>query len=123
MGDSLGGRPDDADCYDERGNVDYVTLKTRPFYEAGIARLQKAHEQPAALVLMCSELKPEQCHRSKLMSRTLDEPGIVVQHIDETGGLRSQAELNKARTREVQMALFSADNEKTRISEFPILDQ
>ena len=35
---------------------------------------------------MCSEGKPEMCHRSKLIGATLDELGIPVLHIDEDDG-------------------------------------
>lgn len=37
LGDQLGGRPDDPTCYVD-GKVDYEQVKTRPFYQAGLAR-------------------------------------------------------------------------------------
>lgn len=83
MGDSLGGRPDDRTCYDEEDRVVYAKVAERDFYLAGIERLQKAHSQGLAVCLMCSEGKPENCHRSKLIGRTLTERGIPVIHIDE----------------------------------------
>lgn len=116
MGDTLGGRPNDPDCYDEHGNVDYEKYKTKAFYQDGIARLKNAYGQSANIVLMCSELKPEQCHRSKLVGKTLDEIPVPVQHIDETGQLRSQelvykaVEANITRVHESQLGLFGPDS-------------
>ena len=90
MGDLLGGRPDDPDCYDDEGKVDYERLKRKDFYRQGIKRLQKAASLDERVVLMCSEGKPERCHRSKLIGKTLAELNIPVLHIDENGELITQ---------------------------------
>ncbi len=90
MGDSLGGRPDDPDCYDEEGRVDYEKVKSKAFYQAGIERIVAAYEQQQRVVLMCSEGKPENCHRSKLIGESLDARSVVVAHIDENGEIKSQ---------------------------------
>ena len=39
---------------------------------------------------MCSEGKPEQCHRSKLIGASLDEEEIPVIHIDENDEQQTQ---------------------------------
>ena len=57
LGDSLGGRPNDPRCYVD-GKVDYSRGQSKPFYQAGIARLQAAFAQGRRVVLMCSEGKP-----------------------------------------------------------------
>lgn len=90
MGDALGGRPQDSDCYDSTGRVDYAVLRTKPFYLAGIERLRTAWQKQLHVAVMCSELKPEQCHRSKLIADTLLEQGIAVVHIDENGNSKEQ---------------------------------
>lgn len=82
VGDSLGGRPNQPDCYTE-GKVDYEKVKTMVFYQEGISRIQTAFQQQQAVVLMCSEGKPENCHRSKLIGATLTQLNIPVAHIDE----------------------------------------
>ena len=89
MGDVLGGRPDDDTCYYD-GKVDYEVIATKTFYRDGIDRLKTAHEKNLIIVLMCSELKPQDCHRSKLIGRTLSDAKINVQHIDENGSLKDQ---------------------------------
>ena len=93
MGDTLGGRPDDPTCYDAEGKVDYTAVTQRDFYQAGIERLTKAWSQGLTVSLMCSEGKPEMCHRSKLIGRTLTERGLTVTHIDEHDEAISQAEV------------------------------
>jgi uncharacterized protein (DUF488 family) len=90
MGDLLGGQPKDEACYSD-GKVDYTKVKQMSFYRTGIQRLQRAFEQQHRVVLMCSEGKPEQCHRSKLIGETLQALGIPVAHIDETGEIIDQA--------------------------------
>lgn len=39
---------------------------------------------------MCSELKPCECHRSKMIGRYLSNQNIEMSHIDENGNLISQ---------------------------------
>ncbi len=93
MGDSLGGQPDDPTCYDDAGKVDYDKCKQRPLFLAGIARLREAYVQHLRVALMCSEGKPENCHRAKLISEVLQQDGIAVEHIDERDHLVSHKEV------------------------------
>jgi len=99
MGDKIGGRPKDTSCYDSEGKVDYEVVKTKDFFLRGIERLKKAYDNDASVVIMCSESKPSECHRSKLIGRVLNTEDILLKHIDEKGKLKDQAsvinELNK----------------------------
>ncbi|MDY3548383.1 DUF488 domain-containing protein [Riemerella anatipestifer] len=99
MGDSIGGRPKDTSCYDDDGKVDYEVVKTKDFFIQGIDRLKTAYNKDIKVVIMCSESKPCECHRSKLIGRVLTLENIVLKHIDEKGKLKDQAsvinELNK----------------------------
>ena len=92
LGGGLGGRPDAPDCYVD-GKVDYERLKEKEFYLRDIDRVRRAHEQRMRIVLMCSEGRPEECHRSKLIGVTLAEMSIPVAHLDEEGVPRSQDEI------------------------------
>jgi uncharacterized protein (DUF488 family) len=92
MGDTLGGQPHDPACYTD-GKVDYEKVRTQPFYHAGIARLKTALAQGRRAALMCSEGKPEQCHRSKLIGETLIKENILLSHIDEDGQLVTQQQV------------------------------
>lgn len=106
LGQELGGRPDAPECYVD-GKVDYVRVRTTEFYARGIARLKRAHDQGLRVALMCSELRPEECHRSKLIGITLAEMGIPIVHLDEQGLPRSQDEVI-ARLTGGQLDLFGA---------------
>lgn len=88
MGDSLGGRPQQADLYEpgsERPNYDRQAQT--PLYKEGVARLRRlAGEHKTAM--MCSEGDPDTCHRKLLITETLLQEGDIVQHILPDGGLR-----------------------------------
>lgn len=92
VGDTLGGQPRDPDCYTD-GKVDYEKVRQQPFFQAGVERLRKAHEQRLRAALMCSEGRPEQCHRSKMIGEALTAAGIPVAHIDEDGRLLTQSQV------------------------------
>lgn len=99
MGDNIGGRPKDASCYDDEGKADYGIIKTKDFFIEGIERLRKAYDKDIGVIIMCSEGKPSECHRSKLIGVVLEEENISVRHIDENGKIKDQItvinELNK----------------------------
>jgi uncharacterized protein (DUF488 family) len=110
LGDALGGRPADSDCYVD-DKVDYERVKGKAFYLAGIERVRAAWQRGVRFVLMCSEGKPEQCHRSKLIGETLAGLGIPVAHIDEHDQVCSQDEVIQRLTGG-QLSLFG-DHEFT----------
>ncbi len=107
IGDSLGGQPDVENCYTD-GKVDYEKVEEKSFYKEGIKRLHKASEQNRRVVLMCSEGKPENCHRTKLIGQTLTAEGIEVLHIDETDKVISQKDV-LLRFSKGQPSLFGDD--------------
>jgi uncharacterized protein (DUF488 family) len=88
MGDTLGGRPKDTSCYNEKGRADYSVISTKPFFREGIERLKTAYAKNIPLAMMCSESKPMECHRTHLIANTLMNEGIDVMHIDEKGELK-----------------------------------
>ncbi|MCY3680224.1 MAG: DNA helicase RecQ [Gemmatimonadetes bacterium] len=90
MGDTLGGHPDDETCYDAKGQVDYEKVKDTEIYQRGIERLQTAFAQQQCIALMCSEGKPEHCHRSKLIGASLSAQDLPVIHIDENDEQQTQ---------------------------------
>jgi uncharacterized protein (DUF488 family) len=90
MGDTLGGQPDDPDCYTADGKVNYDVCRQKPFFQEGVQRLQLAWQQGHRVAIMCSEGKPELCHRSKLIGPALEELDIPLVHIDENGQPLSQ---------------------------------
>jgi uncharacterized protein (DUF488 family) len=92
MGDLLGGRPADADCYTD-GKVDYRKTRNKSFFIQGISRLKNAYKQGFNICLLCSERHPSQCHRSKLIGVALSDEGIEVRHLLPDGSQRTQDEV------------------------------
>lgn len=92
MGELLGGRPKDDDCYTD-GKVDYTKTRAKDFFVRGIGRLKSAYEQGLTICLLCSEGQPSQCHRAKLVSVALGDEGIDVTHILPDGSRRTQAQV------------------------------
>jgi uncharacterized protein (DUF488 family) len=92
-GKSLGGKPDNEELYFDDGRVNYKKIQEQDYYQKSIERLIDGYNQGFKLALMCSELKPEECHRSKLIGESLIEKDIKVQHIDSNGNLKGQNEV------------------------------
>jgi len=108
MGTELGGRPDDPDCYDAEGRVDYHACERRLIFRKGIDRLIAAAAAGHRIAIMCSEGRPEDCHRTKLVSRVLVDAGVNVRHLDERGTLCSHDEILD-RLHGPQLALIDDD--------------
>lgn len=113
MGDTLGGRPDDEACYDDAGHVDYLACRDHPGFKGGFERLRSAYEQDAGAAIFCSELRPERCHRTKLIAEAMMEMGVQVEHIDTDGSLTSHSAVME-RLRDAQMSLLGGPSEATR---------
>ena len=80
MGENLGGLPSDRSCYID-GKVNYDLIKEKDFFKQGLERLIKAYEKDLNVAVMCSETRPEECHRSKLIGQELLQSNITIQHI------------------------------------------
>lgn len=106
LGDVLGGRPDDPSCYDDEGHVDYDRCRASDAFTVGIDRAETAYHEGHALALLCSEARPEDCHRSKLLAEMLNERGVPVCHIDPSGELVEHGEV-AVKLRGPQMSLMA----------------
>jgi len=114
MGDALGGRPDDLTVYVD-GKVDYERCKQRSEFQTGLDRIVAAYEGGYRVAVMCSELDPERCHRSKLIGEALKKRHVPLSHIDRDGSITSQEEVIK-RITGGQQSLF--DNGFTSIGRY-----
>lgn len=90
VGDTLGGLPEDRSCYDHDGKVVYDLIKEKEFFKGGIDRLLTAHNKGVKLAIMCSESKPEECHRSKLIGQEMIKHDVSIKHIIGASKLKSQ---------------------------------
>jgi uncharacterized protein (DUF488 family) len=103
LGEELGGRPRDAHYYLPGGKVDYDRLAEAPFYEGGLKQLQ--HEaEGRCLAIMCREADYQNCHRYKLITRSLVRDGLEVCHILHSGTL-DQTRLAEFRPESRQLGL------------------
>ena len=108
MGESLGGRPDDRDCYTyspqrKKMLLDAKKCESREFYRNGISRLRRALSAGRRIAIMCSELEPHECHRGYVLGKTLDDDETAVVHIGKYGEALSQSQIRETNYQE---ALF-----------------
>jgi len=80
MGDELGARPKDSDCY-VNGVVDFSILSKKESFKNGIARLIDGIKKNFKIAIMCSEKEPLDCHRTILVSKELKKMGVKISHI------------------------------------------
>lgn len=106
MGNSLGGRPNDTDCYTyspqrKKKLLDAKKCELKGFYQQGIAQLKRALTSGRRIVIMCSELEPHECHRGYVLGKTLDGDEIAVVHIGRDGQPLSQSQIRETKYQEV----------------------
>jgi uncharacterized protein (DUF488 family) len=104
LGDELGGRPSKPEHYDSEGHALYGEMAHEPSFEAAITRLREGAEGHR-IALMCSEGKPEECHRRLLVGKVLTERGITLRHVLPDGSVFEEEEV-KLPLEASQEALF-----------------
>lgn len=114
MGDKLGGLPADTSCYDSDGKVAYDMIKEKDFFKEGMERLITANKKRIELAVMCSESKPGECHRSKLIGQELAKKGITMKHIIDHQKIKLQQEvMNELTKGQGTVDLFGNEKEFT----------
>lgn len=94
MGDRLGAVPNSNAACRQPDTVDFDALAHERRLGEGVDRLICAAEVPGRVVcLMCGCMRPETCHRSKLLGPQLEARGVEVVHIGADGNAMSQAEV------------------------------
>lgn len=109
MGDDLGGMPSSSAAYDDEGHADYSEMSKMPGFVAALDRLENIHKKDLKAALLCSEGRPEMCHRSKLIGVELEKRSVPIVHIDPDGMLVSQSQA-MLRLTNGQMGLELAGN-------------
>ena len=79
MGDELGARRAEPDCYVE-GKARYELIARLPLFREGLTRLQDGSSR-LRIALMCAEKDPVTCHRSILVCRHLRDFQLSIAHI------------------------------------------
>jgi len=90
LGEELGARSDDKNCYCN-GRVQYDRLAETKLFKNGIQRVVVGAKK-YRIALLCAEKDPLSCHRTILVARHLIEQRIRVQHILPDGRLEEHAD-------------------------------
>jgi len=70
LGRELGGRPPEAEMYDEEGHVRYDMVAASDRFAAGLDRLLEG-ARTFRVAIMCSEEDPTECHRTLLIGEAM----------------------------------------------------
>ncbi|MGJ3242637.1 MAG: DUF488 family protein [Opitutales bacterium] len=101
LGDELGARRDEPDCYDAN-KVVYRKVADLPSFKAGILRLREGAEK-MRVATMCAEKDPLTCHRTVLVTHFSREFFSDTLHILEDGSIESRAEADLRLLREYKL--------------------
>lgn len=93
LGDELGARPPESDCY-VNGQARYELLAKRPAFQAGIQRLLTGLKTYRP-VIMCAEREPIECHRTILVCRHLVPRSVEIRHIVEADRFERHVDLER----------------------------
>ncbi len=93
LGRWLGGRSDDPVHYDDDGRIRYDILAQSDLFEAGIESVLRGSKEHT-IALMCSEARPEDCHRAILIGQHLSDVfDVQVEHILRDGVSETHSEM------------------------------
>lgn len=93
VGDQLGARPKDPECYVEC-KARYELIAATEAFATGLERISKGSKH-YQIALMCAEQDPITCHRAILVCRHLRNTGLDVKHILKTGDLEPHEHLEQ----------------------------
>ena len=117
MGDSLGGRSEDMDCY-ENNRINYEILSQKKTFQDGLDRLLEGLNK-YKIAIMCSEKDPEKCHRTLLVARYIKNKHSNIVHIHHNDSLEKHSEFEKRiinLNNKQQQTLLNLEDEETTLS-------
>lgn len=96
MGNWLGGRSDDPSDYDPDGQVQYDLLSKSEEFQGALESVVRGSSEHR-IALMCSEGRPEDCHRSLLLAEELRnwDHAVEVVHILPDGSTQTHEQLRQ----------------------------
>ena len=90
LGDSLGGRSNNVNDF-SKGRIMYKKIAEKEEYMSSINTIIQ-NSSKYRIVLMCSEKEPLECHRTLLISRSIETLMVKILHIQRDGQIESQTE-------------------------------
>jgi len=109
LGDNLGARPRDRNCY-INGMARYDLIAATEAFKMGLNRLIQGSEK-YQISLMCAEQDPIVCHRAILICPHLKNAGLEIYHIHKNGDLESNEDLENRVLKQNNLYKLSADLE------------
>jgi uncharacterized protein (DUF488 family) len=91
MGQTLGGRPPD-ELRTPAGAPDYERMSHEPATVTALDKVVDACDR-RRVALLCSESRPESCHRTRMLEPELQRRGVTVEHILPDGVLAARPTL------------------------------
>jgi uncharacterized protein (DUF488 family) len=113
FGEELGGRPSRPHHYDADGHALYGEMAGEARFRKAIDRLLRG-AQTRRIALMCSEGRPQDCHRRLLVGKVLAERGVTLRHIFPDASLVTEGEVSLAGGEGGQGALFDEGDQAWR---------
>lgn len=116
MGDVLGARYEDKSLLFPNGKVDFEKVRATQEFQKGIDRVIDGLKKGYSISLMCSEKEPFDCHRFVLVSKSLQDSDIKIQHITPSG-LIENSQLEEKLFKKYKLSrhdLFSSEEENIK---------
>ncbi|MDB9535752.1 DUF488 domain-containing protein [Dolichospermum planctonicum CS-1226] len=107
LGDDLGARPRNRNCY-INGMARYDLIAATEAFKIGLNRLIQGSEK-YQISLMCAEQDPIVCHRAILICPHLKNAGLEIYHIHKNGDLESNEDLENRVLKQNNLYKLSAD--------------
>lgn len=116
LGQELGARPNDPDCY-VAGKAVYEKIAATEAFSQGIQRVLKGRET-YKIALMCAEKDPLTCHRAILICQHLRHFDLAIAHILSDGELETHHHLEDRMLAKHRFHDVSQDIEQVHLSLF-----
>lgn len=94
FGKEFGARREEKDVLTD-GIVDFEKVAKGKEFLDGIDRIKNGISRGYNIALMCTEKNPLECHRTILVSRNLNDIGIIVEHILPDGTSKSHKQIEQ----------------------------
>lgn len=117
LGDQLGARPSDTNCYN--GNcVNFEYLAKTEQFHVGLDRLVDTSSK-YRVAMMCAEKDPIECHRFILVCRNLKNLGFHIKHILSDGSIEDNgdAERRMVKMLKIEPTLFEPRKNQAQLIE------
>ncbi|MCH7501293.1 MAG: DUF488 domain-containing protein [Nitrospinae bacterium] len=111
LGEELGARPKDSNCYIDN-QAKYELIAKTELFQIGIKRIIEAFKKGYRPALMCAEKDPLVCHRTILVCRNLRSIGIRIIHIIDDNRNETNEEMENRMLKELDIhpSLFEGSN-------------